>query len=282
MTTARIRSLQRRLVASACALLTASLATAAGAACGDGDVEVGETCDDGNTSAGDGCDGSCAVESGASCSTQPRLAILNPSFESPLTSADWDVVTGSVDRVDGQSFAGCIPAGAGQFSIDMNGSTRGELAQTLTTVAGERYTVTLLGSANCVEQSGQSCSRTCSKRLTISAYEGATVGAPLALTTYDLEGSPQAGGWKRIRFEFQATGPSTRLLLSGSDPSAAGPMVDDFVVAESVCASDLCGNGSVEIGEVCDDGGTSGGDGCSSDCKVREEGYDCPVIGGAC
>ena len=38
--------------------------------------------------------------------------------------------------------------------------------------------------------------------------------------------------------------------------------------------AELCGNGIVETGEECDDGGTSAGDGCSSDCLV-EDGWTC-------
>ena len=44
----------------------------------------------------------------------------------------------------------------------------------------------------------------------------------------------------------------------------------------------LCGNGVVESGEVCDDGNTSGGDGCSADCTQVETGYKCPPAGGEC
>ena len=45
---------------------------------------------------------------------------------------------------------------------------------------------------------------------------------------------------------------------------------------------DICGNALVETGELCDDGNTSGGDGCSADCTVIEQGYECPMRGGAC
>jgi cysteine-rich repeat protein len=36
----------------------------------------------------------------------------------------------------------------------------------------------------------------------------------------------------------------------------------------------LCGNGRLDFGEECDDGGTSGGDGCSATCG-REPGFHC-------
>ena len=37
-----------------------------------------------------------------------------------------------------------------------------------------------------------------------------------------------------------------------------------------VQASDQCGNGQTDLGEVCDDGNTAGGDGCSADCTSDE------------
>lgn len=42
----------------------------------------------------------------------------------------------------------------------------------------------------------------------------------------------------------------------------------------SACTLDSCGNGTVEIIEGCDDGGTTGSDGCSATCAV-ESGYAC-------
>ena len=42
-----------------------------------------------------------------------------------------------------------------------------------------------------------------------------------------------------------------------------------------------CGNGSVDVGETCDDGNPKSGDGCSSACAI-EPGYKCLVPGAAC
>ncbi|PJC45017.1 hypothetical protein CO038_00645 [Candidatus Pacearchaeota archaeon CG_4_9_14_0_2_um_filter_39_13] len=36
------------------------------------------------------------------------------------------------------------------------------------------------------------------------------------------------------------------------------------------CVANLCGNGVIEQGEQCDDGGTSNGDGCSSTCQIEQ------------
>jgi fibro-slime domain-containing protein len=44
----------------------------------------------------------------------------------------------------------------------------------------------------------------------------------------------------------------------------------------------ICGDGTLEGTEACDDGNTVGGDGCSADCTTVEPGYNCPRAGGAC
>jgi len=44
--------------------------------CGNSILNAGEGCDDGNTNTGDGCSGTCTVESGYSCSSQPSVCIL--------------------------------------------------------------------------------------------------------------------------------------------------------------------------------------------------------------
>ena len=60
----------------------------------------------------------------------------------------------------------------------------------------------------------------------------------------------------------------------------AGCNDDDAVETPEGLAA--CGNQKVETGEACDDGNTTGGDGCSADCAAIEDGYQCPTEGGAC
>jgi cysteine-rich repeat protein len=43
-----------------------------------------------------------------------------------------------------------------------------------------------------------------------------------------------------------------------------------------------CGNGVLEPGEFCDDGGTVEGDGCSGDCKTQDPEFVCPTPGEPC
>lgn len=52
-------------------------------------------------------------------------------------------------------------------------------------------------------------------------------------------------------------------------------------LASQTCMADItattCGDGVVDVGEECDDGGTSGGDGCGAACLV-ESGYVCSAL----
>ncbi len=44
----------------------------------------------------------------------------------------------------------------------------------------------------------------------------------------------------------------------------------------------VCGNALLEPGELCDDGNTTGDDGCSADCLDQNPDYDCSVVGEPC
>ncbi|HEY0189943.1 MAG TPA: hypothetical protein VGC42_02400 [Kofleriaceae bacterium] len=52
-------------------------------------------------------------------------------------------------------------------------------------------------------------------------------------------------------------------------PDEPGVCTENCGVPEQVPAAAVCGNGSVELGETCDDGNTADGDGCSATCRVE-------------
>ena len=158
----------------------------------------------------------------------------------------------------------------------------------LPTEVGKTYGVQFLGSANCVTYSGQSCSTSCSRVLTVGVADDTGAGlaqdvtTPFATAEYQTLGSAQVTPWQPLHFEFTAQSTSTILYFSGSDTNVAGPMIDDVVIPASDCQASTCGNGTLEQGEACDDGNTASGDGCSSDCTQVEVGYTCPTAGQAC
>jgi fibro-slime domain-containing protein len=62
------------------------------------------------------------------------------------------------------------------------------------------------------------------------------------------------------------------------DPGSGGGLSGDASLEAGADAN--CGNGELESAEVCDDGNTQGGDGCSADCSARDWGPgDCTQAG---
>jgi fibro-slime domain-containing protein len=61
----------------------------------------------------------------------------------------------------------------------------------------------------------------------------------------------------------------------------AGTAVDVAQACVKTAAGSCCGNGNLDQGEECDDGNTTGGDGCSPLCVI-ESNYVCPVAGQPC
>ena len=45
-------------------------------------------------------------------------------------------------------------------------------------------------------------------------------------------------------------------------------------ICGDTCDTSVCGNGTIEFPEECDDGGTSNGDGCASSCQISTEGFN--------
>ena len=64
------------------------------------------------------------------------------------------------------------------------------------------------------------------------------------------------------------------------DEACVGAASDAAACASS-CPCGFCGNGALDSGEVCDDGDTSSGDGCSNSCLV-EPGYNCSGTPSVC
>lgn len=279
----------RRILLAVAVASTALIArpAVAHATCGDGVLDGADVCDDGNTRDGDGCSATCTVDAGTTCQTLAALAVQNPSFESPLGASDWELVSGGVDRVDGAADGGCMPAGDGGFSIDLIGVGQGVIAQTFATVPGRRYGVLFLASANCIEISGQPCNLTCTARLVVgaavdtAATTAVDITSPISNAELHGAGSPQLG-WVPRRFDFVAESASTVLYFSGAETAGEAPMIDDVQIAESWCLPTTCGNGALDAPEVCDDSNAVGGDGCSGDCAVVEDGYTCPVVAAPC
>ena len=113
----------------------------------------------------------------------------------------WDVVSGSVDVVDGSFLVPDFVASDGVNSIDLNGSSVGTIAQTFDTILGNVYRVTFDLNANVYD------SFIGLKNVRVSA------GADTGVFSYDTALHPigQGGPWQSNVFTFTALGSSSTL-----------------------------------------------------------------------
>lgn len=98
--------------------------------------------------------------------------------------------------------------------------------------------------------------------------EGGSTGGVKAAGGGNTGGNANAGGTK----------PDFVLGTTGGTQSTGGAPT----AATGGSAVPVCGNGTRDSVEACDDGNTSSGDGCTSDCSAVEPNYACPNPGQSC
>jgi cysteine-rich repeat protein len=243
----------------------------AAAACGDGTVSAGEECDDGNTVDTDSCTNFCQltdgcgdgnldpgescddnnIVSGDGCSAVCQLDITCGAGETPLLVSN-SMATAVPDTVGGLASLINVPtAGLVRKVITTVNLSHGRLADVdlalMSPRGGSRELVTDFGSgANLV-------STTFSDAASVLVTSGA---APLTGTfrpeeTLAVFANQQAQGTWTLHVSDDATG------TAGTLNSWTLALCIDTSTAT------VCGNGTVEEGESCDDGNAVSGDGCS-------------------
>jgi cysteine-rich repeat protein len=210
--------------------------------CGDGILENAEQCDDGNLASTDGCSASCEIEAGYSCTGSPSTCVALPA----ATCTDPILVTSTPFQFTDTNFAaygddadfdegiGCVDV-ADPFAAGQDVVFRIDLTQ------GETVRLRELGSVQAVGRilfPGM-----CSDGVVCIA--SATAGLSSGIT-------------------YTATAPTpVYLVIEASTPPAFGDEVDVRIDTWS------CGDGNVEANEMCDDGNTTSGDGCSAVCDFE-------------
>ena len=136
----------------------------------------------------------------------------------------WDIVGGNIDWIEGywQSSDG------DGFSVDLNGSGPGAIAQTINTVAGQSYTLTFDMSGNPDAFLGET-------RIAIIGAGGTTIGS----ATYTLTGANNKANmlWQSEIFNFTATGATTEIRFTsgnGGDNCCYGGAIDNVAVGAGV------------------------------------------------
>ena len=211
------------------------------AVCGNGKAEPPEACDDGNTTGGDGCSASCALEDVSTPSACPGTGYRLAATAAAPGKVSFAGDTGGLSN-GGGSATGCFSTGSGPNAI-------------------YAITPTVSGSLS----------------LSLLADFG---GAMLHVRRECGDNATQA----------DCVGSDDTLVPLAADiPVVAEQTVYVFVDSKSTSAKGLytldatltaaeCGNGVVDSGEECDDGGKANGDGCSASCTVERDPatYTCP------
>jgi len=201
--------------------------------CGDATTQGLEQCDDGNLTAGDGCDGGCLLEmdqEGEPNDTPPDAALNNVWTGTSDIAATWSV-PGDVDH-----YAVTVPAGASLRveTFDITGAPDCNVTDTVMQLLDTDGTTVLASD----DDGGVNwCSR-----IEPAIHPGA---AGLAGGTYFV---------RVVEWSDFGDGPG--------DQAAPYRVVITVLVP-------TCGDGVVELGEECDDGNTTPGDGCDASCLIE-------------
>ena len=249
-------------------------ASVVGPVCGNGILETGESCDDGNTTPGDGCSGVCRVEANYVCPTPGQPCVSTIVCGDGKVSGDEVCDDGNTNDGDGCS-GDCMTVENG-YSCPTPGQP---------CVIGSGKAVCGNGAVETGETcddgnatSGDGCSSTCQIE---SQYTCPQPGNPCVLNQYCgdgiLNGQEQCDDGNLKPGDCCDGNCHLEPNCTCVTPSPA------LVPPHQVCTSTMiCGNGTREGSEACDDGNTTSGDGCSGDCTTVEPGYNCPSSGGKC
>ncbi|MBV8763010.1 MAG: DUF4215 domain-containing protein [Deltaproteobacteria bacterium] len=244
--------------------------------CGDNIKDTGETCDDGNTTSGDGCSADChsletcgnsivdvakgeQCDNGAANSNAPNAACRTTCLRRQCGDSIVDNTFGEVcdlgannsDLANASCRTNCLPARCGDGVTD---PLRGEVCDDGNTTSGDGCS----SACNSLEVCGNGIVDTVKGEQCDAA--GANANSPNApcRTSCLL---PKCGDG--IVDNLSLGEACDNGALNSNAPNAA---------CRTTCQPQRCGDGIVDpaTGEVCDDGNTVSGDGCSADCKSLE------------
>ena len=223
-------------------------------ACGDGMVTAIETCDDGNAVSGDGCSATCQLEPGYMCVVKGSACVKivycgDGQIQSPEVCDDGNARPG--DGCDGT----CHPEPGfscptpGQPCVSVASCGDGNVAGTEQCDDGNRA-------------SSDGCSSACAVE---DGWQCASGGGRCF---------PVCGDGKVVANEKCDLGADNGMNKGCTATCTIEP---GWVCAGNVCHQTLCGDGTPEGGEQCDDHNLVPYDGCSPTCTVE------PVCaGGTC
>jgi cysteine-rich repeat protein len=215
--------------------------------CGDGNIDAGEACDDNNITAGDGCSATC----------QPDISC--GAGETPV------IVTNA------------IAGGTSVISIPNAGLVRRVIATVDVTYPTNGHVDLFLRSPWGVLRDLSSDQAGANHTRTIFSDSAATL-ITAGTAPYSGAFRPEqaiSGGTQPTGFGNQSS-QGTWSFIVNKDTTGATGTINRWTLALCVDASAaaVCGNGTVEAAETCDDLNTTAADGCSATCQVE---LTCPA-----
>ncbi|MEO7327879.1 MAG: DUF4215 domain-containing protein, partial [Minicystis sp.] len=262
--------------------------------CGDGIIKPGEACDDGNVVSGDCCSSACQLEAG--CEVEPNGA---PATANTITLTAGVGGTGQIKGTiipigDNDYFKFTLTAGADVKIQTFDGTGAATCGG-----AGDHDTVIYLYGPDGVTQLSSNDQGGLGNCSTIDPALAAGSGArQLAPGTYFVRvqrylNSVVIPVYRLLITVQTVCGDTTKTGFEGCDDggviSGDGCSSNCAVEPGYTCAGSpsvcvlTCGNGILDAGETCDQGGGNhvSGDGCSNACLV-EAGYTCAGTPSVC
>jgi cysteine-rich repeat protein len=226
-------------------------ATYTAATCGDGMLGAGEECDDTNTTDGDGCSAMCDIE-GAVAEVEPNED-GTPSAGGGTTTGN-DFATANADAngaITTSTFitASIRPTGDEDVFAITNNTTGPETLRLDTWNLAPGFGV------------GVTCGTSAVTSIDTVIQIRNAAGTSLASNDDRNGGSDWCAG---ISFDLAAGQTVYAQVFSRSDNK---PLMSYGLQIALIPV--VCGDGMTGVGEQCDDGNTTNGDGCSSTCQIE-------------
>ncbi|WP_437296985.1 DVUA0089 family protein [Sorangium sp. So ce426] len=246
---------------------------AAGAVCGDGAVSApAEMCDDGNRTAGDGCDPGCAIEPGFACAGAPSVC----------TSGCGDGALGGAETCDdGGDKDGdcCSRACRVESGCEVEPNDGFASANDAFAIAPGGLIRAFIDPGSDVDVFSVTVPEGSIGRIKAETLDGplgttcSSLGVDTHVTIFDaslasIEDNDDVANDDFCSYlALRKLSPGEYFVRVQISPEAE-PATFDYTLSLTLDTS-VCGDGVLEDPELCDDGDTTGGDGCSAACELE-------------